>query len=202
MIGVNWQCKLDRSSRATVLLTGNLTNSCEWHVSCVCSARKSIISGTHVCTFTSVLKRLRYCTGTRASTCDLTAKMQLHVVKACLPLAVLSPPLFAKQTYWRSPRSLVYPRVEALLQLHVQVLETRHEKMRRVRSLSTPGGSYTASLCSTNSPTFIKRYRKHANRLLSRSCHSFASGAIIGLCLLCTCMSIHVHARVRVRARA
>ena len=46
---------------------------------------------------TSALEHSRDRTGTCAITWDLTAKMQL--VEACLPLAVLLPPLFAKQSY-------------------------------------------------------------------------------------------------------
>ena len=84
--------------------------------------------------------------------------------------------------------------------LHVRVLETRQEKMQRLGSLSTPSRSFTASLRSTNSPTFIKKYHKHVSCLLSRSCHCFASSAIIGPRLPCTCMSTRSHARVRVRA--
>ena len=43
-----------------------------------------------------------------------------------------------------------------------------------------PSESFTTSLRSVNSPTFIKKYDKRANCLLSRSCHHCHVDAIIG----------------------
>ena len=43
-----------------------------------------------------------------------------------------------------------------------------------------PSESFTTSLRSVNLPAFIKIYDKRANCLLSRSCHHYLVGAIIG----------------------
>ena len=86
--------------------------------------------------------------------------------------------------------------------LHVRVLEAQREKYR-VRSLSTISDSFTVSLCLANSPTFIKKSRKHTNCPLSRSCLLFAGDTIIGPCLLAytctnTCVGTSASTSMRV----
>ena len=73
-----------------------------------------------------------------------------------------------------------------------------------------PSESFTTSLRSVNSPAFIKKYDKRANCLLSRSCHHYLVGAIIGprpihtrecvRVLTLVCRGHLLHARVNVQA--
>ena len=75
-----------------------------------------------------------------------------------------------------------------------------------------PSESFTTSLRSVNSPAFIKKYDKHANCLLSRSCHHYLVGCNNWTTRECVqiCASMRVlalarrggllHARVNVQA--
>ena len=66
-----------------------------------------------------------------------------------------------------------------------------------------PSESFTTSLRSVNSPAFIKKYDKHANCLLSRSCHHSLVGGIIRPRPIRTreCVRICVSVRVLALAR-
>ena len=65
-----------------------------------------------------------------------------------------------------------------------------------------PSESFTTSLRSVNSPAFIKKYDKRTNCLLSRSCHYYLVGAIIGPRPISTCECMRICASVQVLALA
>ena len=65
-----------------------------------------------------------------------------------------------------------------------------------------PSESFTTSLRSENLPAFIKIYDKRANCLLSRSCHHYLVGAIIGPRPIRTRECARADMRVRVLALA
>ena len=169
--------------RHTVLLTGSLTNECEWCACCVVPAHKSI-SGTHM--YPSQV--LQVCALMHLSAC----------IGTCDYLRLNGKTLTSLKASYTFTASLALCKVLRLVIVYSQslsrVFKTPHRKILWFRSLYTPSECFTTSLLS---PVFIKKYDRRSNCLLSPSCHHSHFREMIGPRLLYVlasgCVSAQVH---------
>ncbi len=141
----------------TVPLTDNLTNEYEWHACSVAllvsqfpATACTRLECTRSCGHTQVLETRR-----QKNLANLEAS---HSFTASLRWTSLLIKSFRKLSClggWQCSWSRSW------------VLETHHEKIQILGSLSIHSESYTTSLRSANSPAVIKKYDKRANCLLS-----------------------------------
>jgi hypothetical protein len=163
----------------TVPLTGNLTNECKWHAWSVYSA----CSQSQFPALTCICLECTYSRGhtqvfeirrQNLTTCSLKASYTFTTSLRSTSLLNLSK--ISCLGVWKCSR------------FHSRVLETRKE------------GELEAYLPLTNlllplfdSPVFTKTYDRHANCVLSRSCHHCLFSALVGPRLLYILASTHAH---------
>lgn len=146
----------------TVPLTGKLTNECEWHVCCECVLASKFLALT--CTRRRA-PRVRSSTHEHLQRRTWLLKTWWQIcnwLKAYHVRSYIFDCLSSLKKLTKTHQKVLCICACKCSRLCVGVLDSTW-KIWRVRSLSTPSNSFTASPCSTNSPTFIKKYHKQAN---------------------------------------